>query len=121
MTRIAVTGGRDYANEPRAWQILDAARIRLGMTSGIDGGCQSGLDLFARRWAMDRDFPWHTERAKWNEFGRAAGPIRNGVMLGMLPDIVLAFPGGDGTQDMVDQTNAAIKNGARIRLIEIDR
>lgn len=120
MTKVCVTGGRDYANKDRVRQVLEAAIERLDMTEGMDGGAP-GADLHARMWAAERKFSWHTEKAKWNVYGRAAGPIRNGVMLDMKPDIVIAFPGGDGTQDMVDQTKAAIEHGAAIRLIEVDR
>jgi hypothetical protein len=66
-------------------------------------------------WAEHHKFPWHTEKAKWHVHGRAAGPIRNGVMIDMRPDIVIAFPGGDGTADMVAQATEA-----GIRVIRID-
>lgn len=114
LTKIAVTGGRDYRNKARVWQVLDAAVIRLGMTSGIDGGAP-GADLHARMWAADNKFPWHTEKAKWHVYRRAAGPIRNQVMIDMRPDIVIAFPGNDGTADMVRQATAA-----GIRVFRID-
>lgn len=121
MTKIAVTGGRDYCNRARVYQVLDAAVERLGLTDGVDGGA-SGWDRLARQWAAKRGIRWKTVRAEWRTYGRVAGPIRNGKILREeRPDIVIAGPGGDGTQDMVDQTKAAIKNGARIRLIEIDR
>lgn len=36
-----------------------------------------------------------------------AGPIRNSFMLALGPDLVLAFPGGRGTADMVRQASEA--------------
>ncbi|MEM9912925.1 MAG: hypothetical protein AAF922_19365 [Pseudomonadota bacterium] len=40
--------------------------------------------------------------------GRAAGPIRNKEMLDEgCPDLVVAFPGGRGTANMVKQAQAA--------------
>lgn len=119
--RIAVTGGRNYSNKPRVWQVLDAAIIRLGMTSGVDGGAP-GWDLFSRQWAESRGIPWKTVKAEWHKYGPAAGPIRNGrILREERPNIVIAGPGNDGTQNMIDQTNEAIRSGEKIRLIEIDR
>jgi hypothetical protein len=40
--------------------------------------------------------------ANWKVYGRAAGPIRNmKMLLEGKPDLVVAFPGGIGTADMV--------------------
>ena len=40
--------------------------------------------------------------AKWKLHGKAAGPIRNQLMLvEHKPDMVLAFPGGKGTANMI--------------------
>ena len=39
--------------------------------------------------------------ADWTKHGKAAGPIRNQKMLDECPDLVVAFPGGKGTADMV--------------------
>jgi hypothetical protein len=42
--------------------------------------------------------------AMWNRYGRGAGPIRNGWMLDLLPIYkLIAFPGGDGTANAVEQ------------------
>lgn len=92
MTKIAVTGGRDYRNKARVWQVLDAAVERLGLTEGVDGGAP-GWDLFSRQWAEARGIPWKTVKAEWHLHGRAAGPIRNGKILREeRPDIVIAGP-----------------------------
>ena len=46
-------------------------------------------------------------KADWDKFGRAAGPIRNAQMLREgKPDLVVAFPGGRGTANMVAQAKA---------------
>lgn len=40
--------------------------------------------------------------ADWDRYGKAAGGIRNSQMLiEGKPDLVVAFPGGNGTRDMV--------------------
>ena len=49
----------------------------------------------------------HTEPAQWGKFGDAAGPIRNAKMLEEELDLVVAFPGGAGTADMVRRSKKA--------------
>lgn len=45
-----------------------------------------------------------TYNALWNKYGKAAGPIRNQEMLiDGKPDLVVAFPGGKGTANMIKQ------------------
>jgi len=52
--------------------------------------------------------------ANWDRDGKAAGPIRNKLMLDMHPGIrlVVAFSGGRGTRNMVEQ---ASKRGIQIK------
>ena len=53
----------------------------------------------------------------WEKHGRAAGPIRNKLMLDEgRPDLVVAFPGGRGTANMVKQASAA-----SVEVIEVRR
>lgn len=54
--------------------------------------------------------------ADWHTHGRAAGPIRNRRMIEEgKPDLVVAFPGGRGTANMVNQARAA---GIEVREVE---
>lgn len=51
---------------------------------------------------------------------RLQGPMRNQRMLDEArPQVVIAFPGGSGTADMVDKVRAAIRGGMKIELIEV--
>lgn len=57
---------------------------------------------------MDRRVAYLNYPADWEKHGRAAGPIRNEKMLIVgTPDMVLAFPGGRGTADMIRKAEAA--------------
>lgn len=56
-------------------------------------------------------------QARWNEFGRSAGAIRNIQMLVEgKPDKVVAFPGGKGTAHMVE---SARKHGVPVEIVEV--
>ena len=104
--KVLVCGGRDYADSMRVERELDALAKWTAKISIIEGGA-SGADAFAHRWAQKRNAPIQTFRADWEAHGKAAGPIRNAKMLAAGPDLVLAFPGGKGTADMVRRARLA--------------
>lgn len=104
--RIIVCGGREYRNQKRLHDFLTklhkAWPIKLLITGGADGA-----DDLAFGWAVTYGIPYHIERAEWDKHGRAAGPIRNKKMLALNPDLVVAFKGGAGTEDMIRQAREA--------------
>jgi hypothetical protein len=99
--RVLVCGGREFANR----QMLTAALNRLHLERGIgliiSGGAR-GADTMAEWWAKGIGVPCDVYEADWISLGPKAGPIRNQRMLEEgKPDLVMAFPGGRGTADMV--------------------
>lgn len=104
--KLLVCGGRDYANISAVYHALYAVHRKRGITLLIEGGA-SGADRIARSWAVVNSVPFETEHADWAKYGKAAGPIRNALMLSKWePDGVVAFPGGDGTADMESKAEA---------------
>jgi hypothetical protein len=106
--RVLVTGGRDYED----WIVLRSTLIAFKADRGIDlvihGGCTSGADRMAADWCAQRGIPCARVDAHWKTLGRKAGPMRNGWMVKLLaPDVVLAFPGGVGTANCVQQAEDA--------------
>ena len=98
--RILVCGGRDFTDQERVFQELDARNHENPVTLIIEGGAD-GADRCARYWALSRGIACMTLHAAWAKNGKAAGPIRNGQMIRFgQPDMVLAFPGGPGTANM---------------------
>jgi hypothetical protein len=74
----------------------------------IHGACPTGADRWADEWATTSWCPAVTFEADWKAHGRAAGPIRNQQMIDDgRPDLVVAFPGGRGTADMVRRARRA--------------
>lgn len=101
--RVLVCGGRNYANIAEVFYALDLIQPSVV----IEGGA-SGADALARRYAIKRGISLLTIEADWKKHGKAAGPIRNGLMLTAgKPDLVIAFPGGKGTENMVSQAEKA--------------
>ncbi len=67
----------------------------------VISGAAKGADTFAKDWAIIHQVNLILVPAKWDKFGKSAGFRRNAEMLTFLPDRVLAFPGGKGTDMMV--------------------
>lgn len=96
--RVLVCGGRDYQDEVRVAAVLSG----IGGISQIIHGGERGADDLARVWAIRSGITDRQFNANWSANGKAAGPIRNQRMLDEgKPDLVVAFPGGRGTADMV--------------------
>lgn len=113
MVRVLVCGGRDYLDRERLFYELD--RLRPTMSGLISGGAP-GADTLAWDWGWSRGIQCERFMADWKTHGKAAGPIRNQKMLDEgKPDIVLAFPGGRGTSDMITR---AKRSG--VRVVEVD-
>lgn len=104
--RICVCGGRDYANFDRLCKSLDTAQRILGDVEIIHGGAR-GADSMAGEWALMRGIPCTVFPADWKRYRNAAGPIRNKQMLDAGFDMLVAFPGGTGTRNMVEITMKA--------------
>lgn len=99
--RVLVCGGRTYSDIVRVFCVLDKLHVNAGIDCVIQGGAK-GADRLALEWAVQTNVPVKTYEADWECFGKFAGPMRNKVMLeDGKPDIVLAFPGGRGTNDMI--------------------
>jgi hypothetical protein len=115
--KILVCGGRDYTNRARLCSCLDAIQSERGSFHIIQGGAD-GADALAREWAGSRCEPCTTYRANWSELGRKAGPVRNQRMLDEgRPDLVVVFPGGRGTADMLRRAQLA---GVEIMIVGVD-
>ncbi|HEU4728416.1 MAG TPA: DUF2493 domain-containing protein [Kofleriaceae bacterium] len=105
--RVLVCGGRIFHDWPLVRDTLDSVS-RLRRVEVIIHGGATGVDYLARRWASELGRPVLEFRPNWELHGRAAGPIRNQRMLDEgKPDLVVAFPGGKGTADMVRRAKAA--------------
>lgn len=131
--RVIVCGGRHFKDRDKVQYSLDYWLQRLGITVVIQGGQVTvdtsdrsipweqrdrwGADYLAKQWAESRRIPVIEEAVtdeQWKKQGPAAGPIRNRRMLAHKPEYVIAFEGGAGTANMLQQ---ARERG--IRCIEV--
>ncbi len=99
--KVLVCGGRNYGNRERIRDVLS----KLPPDTTIIHGDARGADTIAGEEAHALGFEVIAVPAQWRVHGRAAGPIRNRVMLAMNPSRVLAFHddilNSKGTRDCV--------------------
>lgn len=110
---VLVCGGRteDPAIRTLVRRVLDERRA-AGKLTAIVTGLASGVDTYAATWAKQNGVDLVQGVAHWAFHGTSAGPIRNASMLRICRvDLVLAFPGGNGTANMVEQ---AMKAGVTV-------
>jgi hypothetical protein len=109
---LLICGGRtfgrkvaDYAVSNRALEQFVRAR---GVPDQVVVGDAAGADDLGRQWAVTRGIPTKVYHADWRRFGNSAGPMRNQLMIkDGKPTVVIAFPGGKGTNDCVARAKYA--------------
>lgn len=122
--KVLVCGGRNYADKAKVFQVLDYLHLNRSPITLIIHGCATGADSLGKEWADARGVEPDGFPALWSDltardaviryrkdgtaYNANAGPTRNTKMLREgKPDCVVAFPGGSGTQNMIDQARAA--------------
>lgn len=104
---VIICGGRNFNNLDAVMRFLDMLHAIHGFTLVIHGDAK-GADWCADRWATKNRLPIERFPAHWKLHHNAAGPIRNRQMLDEAkPELVIAFPGGSGTADMMRQAREA--------------
>lgn len=93
-TRLLVTGDRNWTESLYLFDVL--SNLRNDNPSApvelvIEGGAR-GADQFAGIWAILGDVPLIVCPADWDRYHKAAGPIRNKLMLDLgKPNLVIGF------------------------------
>ena len=98
--KALVCGGRNFSDKEKLFQSMDHCRKWWNLTMIITGGAR-GVDSLAHQWAKEKSLNTDVHYAQWDTYGKAAGAIRNRRMLEEEPDVVIAFPGGTGTEHMI--------------------
>lgn len=121
MTRILVTGSRDWDD----WQTLTYALFDAvddyGEVVVVHGQCPTGADAMAD-WVGENLLPFlevvsaRVERhpAKWSELGKRGGFVRNAEMVNLGADVCLAFikngsRGASHTADLAEKAGIPVR------------
>ena len=109
---IAVGGSRFFDNYQMLKKELDSVITNIKCTDSIkiiSGHCR-GTDFLAEMYAQERGFALELYPAKWSEYGRCAGVIRNMEMVNN-SDLIVAFWDGKskGTKNLINNAVALSK------------
>ena len=122
--KLLVSGGRNYTDRKRVYAEImaiftDYSQEWAGCVL-IHGACPTGADKLADDWAAENEVPVMKYPPEWHKYGRAAGPFRNRRMLEEgQPDIVLVFPGGKGTANLLKEAQRMKLHRPTLRIIEV--
>ena len=113
---VLVCGGRDYDNWLQMELTLDSFDTEERPITLLINGAARGADKMSSNWALRNGTTHREYPADWTKYGKAAGAIRNQQMLDSEDiDLVVAFPGGRGTADMVRR---ARKKGIEVVVVD---
>jgi hypothetical protein len=93
MTRILITGSRDWTDIDHIALLLREIWIRAGQPTDavlVSGSCRTGADAIAEEIWDRQGFPIESHPADWS-IGKQAGFIRNAEMVSLGADVCLAF------------------------------
>lgn len=102
--KVLVCGSRHFND----YKLLERTLDDYPITCIIEGEAR-GADTLARIYGEARNREVLAVPADWGRYGKRAGSVRNGEMLKLLPDMVIAFrgPNSRGTQNMINQARKA--------------
>ncbi len=113
--RVLVCGGRDGQDSDFVGKTLDRLLATRGPFERLLHGDARGVDRMAGKWARDHHVLEWDFLPEWHRVDPEDGLSRNQRMIEAgAPDLVVAFPGGVGTENMIELAKAA-----HIEVIEI--
>tara|TARA_R100001163_G_scaffold64680_1_gene59504 strand:- start:3973 stop:4362 length:390 start_codon:yes stop_codon:yes gene_type:complete len=120
--RLAIVGSRNYKNwnefKVKVEETLKIWDIIPDQIETIVSGGASGADTLAQLWASKNKIPMTIYPPDWNKHRRAAGPIRNTLIIKDATHVI-AFPSksGFGTQDSISKAKS---QGKPLKIHKID-
>jgi len=106
--KVLVCGGRDWRDAEFVESTLNRLHAARGPFDRLIHGGARGVDRIAGKWARKNGVLEWDFLPEWHRAGTPDGPMRNHRMITEgAPDLVIAFAGGFGTADMVEQAKAA--------------
>jgi hypothetical protein len=102
-TKIAFSGGLDYNDHERIWDVLDKAREKHPDMVLLHGGSPRGAERIAACWAESRKVTQIAFKPDWNRHAKAAPFRRNDQLLSVMPAGVIVFPGSGITENLADK------------------
>ncbi len=104
MRRIIIAGCRDFNDYCQAKEYIEfcKAEYRISRQAILLSGHCRGADLLGERYAKENSWEIELYPADWQKYGKAAGPIRNKIMVERC-DMLICFWDGKskGTRSLI--------------------
>ncbi len=116
--RVVIAGSRNFTDYRLFSSVVDKylSRIKNEYELIILSGHCVGTDLMAEKYAHKNGFAPEAYPAKWDKYGRSAGPKRNKEMVEKA-DFAIAFSsGGAGTKSLI---GFALQKGIPTRIYKL--
>ena len=116
--KYLVCGDRNWKDSEKIESFLKSI-IFINPNSTLSvGGC-SGADKIAEQIGKSMGFNIIIFNAKWNLYGKAAGPMRNIEMLNQSPDLVVAFHSNiESSKGTKHTVKVALERNIKVLIIE---
>jgi len=101
--KVVIAGSRHFIDYEYVRDCVNDSK--LDITEIISGGA-SGVDFLAIMYAKEYNIPYKVINAEWNQYERAAGPIRNKKMAKECDALIAIKTSGEGTQSMIREAKA---------------
>ena len=97
--KVIIAGGRKYQFSKADFHRLASFALQHNIKEVVSGGA-TGADTCGHSWANGRNIDVKQFPAKWEEYGKQAGFLRN-IEMADYADALIAFKGGVGTAHMI--------------------
>lgn len=115
--KIIVAGSRHLDNKETVFSIIDESPFDI---TELVHGAAKGVDTLAGEWAIENNIALSIFPADWTSHGKAAGPIRNGLMAkyadGLIAIMWEDWKTSRGTKNMIDQ---ALRNNLQVFVVNL--
>lgn len=102
---VLITGGREFNDLAMMFDVIAEIHVLYSIDYLVHGNAR-GADKLADKVADELGINRIAFPANWTKFKLGAGHIRNKSMIDMIPiDLVIAFPGNNGTANMKTQAD----------------
>ena len=104
--RVAVCGGKEFMAKYLIGSVLLSLHRNSHISELLIGNCR-GVDAIVAKWAERTGIPVSYYNSDWLAYGADADDVRNQILLAECPDIIVLFPGGKRTHDLLNKAIAA--------------
>lgn len=114
--KLAIVGSRNFQDYETMCRFI-SEKFDLSDIEAVVSGGAKGADTLAERFAKDNNLKMIVKPAEWSKYGRAAGPMRNKLIVEEA-DAVVAFPTetSTGTYNAIKLTKKA---GKRLEVLDV--